>query len=54
MTEKTRKVKRHNPPPVMGDEQPLLRALVFEATRRGDTLGLLAKHLGVTYERLAQ
>jgi hypothetical protein len=45
---------RRNPTPVKGDEQPLLRVLVFEATRRGETLAALAKHLGVTYERLAQ
>ncbi|WP_309373360.1 hypothetical protein [Rhodoferax sp.] len=36
------------------DEQPLLRVLVWEATRRGETLATLAKQLGVTYERLAQ
>lgn len=35
-------------------EQPLLRALVAEAGRRGDTLASMAKSLGVTYERLAQ
>lgn len=46
--------KRRNPPPITQDEQPLLRALVSEATRRGDTLATLAKKLGVTYERLAQ
>jgi len=46
--------KRRNPPPVTVDEQPLLKALVWEATRRGDTLAALAKQLGVTYERLAQ
>lgn len=47
-------VKRRNPPPITRDEQPLLRALVLEATRRGDTLATLAKELGVTYVRLAQ
>ena len=47
-------VKRRNPPPITRDEQPLLRVLVSEATRRGDTLAALAKELGVTYERLAQ
>ncbi|OOG58056.1 LysM peptidoglycan-binding domain-containing protein [Polaromonas sp. C04] len=46
--------KRGNPPPVLRDEQPLLRALVAEAARRGDTLAGLAKALGVSYERLAQ
>ncbi|MDO8450326.1 MAG: LysM peptidoglycan-binding domain-containing protein [Rhodoferax sp.] len=45
---------RRNPPPVLHDEQPLLRILVAQATRRGDTLARLAKELGVTYERLAQ
>lgn len=46
--------KRANPPPILRDEQPLLRALVAQATKRGDTLAMLAKALGVTYERLAQ
>lgn len=46
--------KRGGPPPVLRDEQPLLRALVAEASRRGDTLAGLANALGVTYERLAQ
>ena len=36
------------------DEQALLRALVAQATLRGETLGGLAKALGVSYERLAQ
>lgn len=36
------------------DEQPLLRALITAAARKGDTLAQLAKELGVTYERLAQ
>lgn len=36
------------------DEQALLRALVAQATRRGETLGGLAQALGVSYERLAQ
>lgn len=40
--------------PVVPDEQPLLRALVTEAARKGDTLARLAHSLGVTYERLAQ
>jgi hypothetical protein len=51
-SEKTRKHRK--PPTAIGDEQPLLRVLVFEATRRGETLAALAKHLGVTYERIAQ
>lgn len=57
MTTKVKKAstaKRGNPPPVLRDEQPLLRVLVAEATRRGDTLASLAKTLGVTYERLSQ
>jgi hypothetical protein len=45
---------RGNPPLQTRDEQPLLRVLVAEATRRGDTLAMLAKYLGVTYTRLAQ
>nr|WP_315232438.1 hypothetical protein [uncultured Albidiferax sp.] len=39
--------------PMPHDAQPLLRALVAEAIRRGDTLAALAKALGVSYERLA-
>ena len=46
--------RRGNPPLHSRDEQPLLRVLMAEATRRGDTLALLAKTLGVTYARLAQ
>ena len=45
---------RRNPPPLKVDEQYLLRLLVSEAQRRGDTLTSLAKFLGVTYRRLAQ
>jgi hypothetical protein len=45
---------RANPPPLIRDEQPLLKVLVAEATKRGETLASLAKALGVTYERLAQ
>lgn len=55
MTSKeTHAPRRRGPPPAVRDEQPLLRALVAEATRRGDTLAALARALGVTYERLAQ
>ena len=36
------------------DTQPLLRALVARAGERGDSMGELAKRLGVTYERFAQ
>jgi hypothetical protein len=51
MTEHKKAQKNRSP---ALDEQPLLRVLVFEATRRAETLSTLAKHLGVTYERLAQ
>jgi hypothetical protein len=54
MNEQEKEDTRRSPHPARGDEQPLLRALVSEATRRGDSLAKLAKHLGVTYERLAQ
>lgn len=36
------------------DQEPLLRLLVDEAARRGDTLAALARSLGVTYNRLTQ
>lgn len=36
------------------EDQPLLRALDAERLRRGETLAQLARHLGVTYERLSQ
>lgn len=35
-------------------EQPLIRALISQSHRRGESLAELAKHLGVTYERLSQ
>lgn len=41
-------------PPIPGNSQPLLRALAGEAKKRGDSLAMLAKALGVTYVRLAQ
>ena len=53
-TKETSDKKRRSPPQLTRDEQPLLRVLVAEATRRGETLAELAKVLGVTYERLAQ
>ena len=53
-TKKMNTAKRRNPPPITQVEQPLLCALVSEATRRGHTLSALAKELGVTYARLAQ
>jgi transcriptional regulator with XRE-family HTH domain len=48
------KADRANPPPVIQDDQVLLRILVAQATQRGETLAKLAQALGVTYERLAQ
>ncbi len=48
------KLDRANPPPVIQDDQVLLRILVAQATQRGETLAKLAQALGVTYERLAQ
>jgi hypothetical protein len=35
-------------------EHPLLRVLIAESTRRGDTLAAMANQLGVTYEHVAQ
>ena len=35
-------------------DRPLLRVLIAEATRRGDTLAAMASALGVTYEHVAQ
>ncbi|MDD2809033.1 hypothetical protein [Rhodoferax sp.] len=35
-------------------EQPLIRALISHAHRRGESLAELSKHLGVTYERFSQ
>lgn len=57
MTDKDKKLvpgTRSKAPQGNKDEQALLRALVAQATRRGETLGGLAKALGVSYERLAQ
>jgi transcriptional regulator with XRE-family HTH domain len=45
--------RRGYPPPTTEDP-PLLRVLIAEATRRGDTLATMASHLGVSYERVAQ
>ncbi len=47
------KPRRNFPHPSI-DDHPLLRVLIAEAARRGDTLTLLARHLGVSYVRLAQ
>jgi len=38
----------------MTADPPLLRVLIAEATRRGDTLATMARHLGVTYQRVTQ
>ncbi|MCW5645189.1 MAG: hypothetical protein KIT63_24065 [Rhodoferax sp.] len=48
--------ERNSKPSKQADEarNPLLRVLVVQAQRRGDTLQELAKKLGVTYARLAQ
>ena len=48
-----RRPRRGYPPPQL-DDHPLLRVLIAEATRRGDTLAAMAGALGVTYERVAQ
>lgn len=45
---------RAAPPPVVADEDPLLRILVAKAATQGLPLKSLAKELGVTYGRLAQ
>jgi transcriptional regulator with XRE-family HTH domain len=50
---KPRTPRRGYPPPTT-DDPPLLRVLIAEATRRGDTLATMARHLGVSYERVAQ
>lgn len=50
----TPKAPRRGYPPPTSDDAPLLRVLIAEATRRGDTLATMARHLGVTYERVAQ
>lgn len=56
MSAKVKKLSQRtgrNLSPMPHDAQPLLRTLVAEAIRRGDTLAALAKALGVSYERLA-
>lgn len=50
---KVRTPRRGYSPP-RAEDPPLLRVLIAEATRRGDTLATMARHLGVTYERVAQ
>lgn len=57
MTDKDKKLgpgTNSKAPPGIKDEQALLRALVAQAGRRGDTLSVLARALGVSYERLSQ
>jgi len=54
MSKENMKARRLNPPLVKRDDEPLMRILIAEATRRGETLAALAEHLGVSYERLAQ
>ena len=50
---KAKPMRRGYAPPRL-DDQPLLRLLIAESTRRGDTLAAMAKALGVTYEHVAQ
>lgn len=51
---KKSRATRTAPPPVVLDDDPLLRILVAKATRRGQPLKSLAQDLGVSYGRLAQ
>lgn len=48
-----KKPRRRTPTPSRAD-QPLLRVLVAEATRRGDTLAKMAAQLGVSYQHVTQ
>lgn len=43
-----------NPRSTTLDDEPLVRLLVAEAARRGDTLVMLAENLGISYSRLTQ
>lgn len=55
MKEKTTVADKGGHPSRHNDcEQPLIRALMAHAHRRGESLAQLAKHLGVTYERFSQ
>ncbi|MBA3597985.1 MAG: hypothetical protein H0W40_11515 [Methylibium sp.] len=54
MTKPKAKPVRRGYAPAQLDDQPLLRLLIAEATRRGDTLAAMSKALGVTYEHVAQ
>jgi len=51
---KKKRAVRAGPPPVLVDEDPLLRVLIAKAATQGKPLNALAKELGVTYSRLAQ
>lgn len=53
-TKKPGKGQRRSYPPPSADDPPLLRVLIAEAMRRGDTLAAMAKCLGVSYRRVAQ
>jgi len=51
---KRKQSARAAPPPLLADQDPLLRILVAKAASQGQTLTSLAKELGVTYGRLVQ
>lgn len=51
---KKTRTARAGPPPLLMDEDPLLRILIAKAATQGQPLKTLAKELGVTYGRLAQ
>lgn len=53
-TNSRRKRVRRGAVPLRTDEHPLMRVLVAQATRRGETLAALSKRLGVSYRRIAQ
>ena len=50
---KLRKARGGAAPPST-DKHPLMRVLIGQATKRGESLATLAKQLGVSYVRLAQ
>jgi transcriptional regulator with XRE-family HTH domain len=54
MPKKANQSRRRRYPPASLADPPLLRLLIAETTRRGQTLAALAEALGITYERLAQ
>jgi hypothetical protein len=49
----SKKSRRRVPAPSVHD-QPLVRVLIAESIRRGDSLSELAAHLGVSYQHVAQ